>query len=188
MTMEKPACYGNVSFVRDSVCATCQVIGMCAERRTRNERFGVMVWPRIAIPVPAAIGETPLVMTKEPELLAKLAAPFKQFGMHYLISVDTWCMHGAKVFRVREANAARIVIDFFDVPIGHVQATRAAMEGVQLAISYCADMVGPATRDGIEDRKRLGSLGTVATTVSVETAVNLCIEIMKRHYSGSERE
>ncbi len=188
MTLEKPACYGSVSFVRGSECAACHLIGMCAERRTRTERFGVMVWPRIAVPVPAAIGATPLVTTKEPELIATMTAAFKQYGMHYLISVDTWCMHGAKVFRVREANAARIVIDFFDVPIGHVRDTRAAMDGVQLAISYCADMVGPATRDAIKDRKRLGSLGTIATTVSVETAVSLCIEIVKRHYSGSERE
>lgn len=173
-----PECFGSIRLAAESPCHRCPVAARCARRFTRDNVFGVMVWPRLPSGLPQAAPGAPAALRVDPAVHQHVAAGLERLGLHYVKSRGVWKFDTKPVAAVREANVARVVVEMMDAPHGRVACMPSA-RGAQLTPVYPESAGGERVTVASVRARRERSTGCIITAADWRAAVALVGEVVR---------
>lgn len=181
--IEKPPCFGSPCLAARSPCHGCGVLAACARRLTQTGAFGLLMWPRLPAREADRPAGTPAPLLVDPAILAGVHAALEsRAGLVHVRGRGVWKWRREDVLAVREASAAAVVIEFFDVPPGRLAEMRAVSLGVQIGSVYSG---GPRSSAPTVGRWASGS--TVASA-DWRPATEVAVEAVASVYHDREAE
>lgn len=132
---DKPDCYGSISLGDNSPCFQCGLRALCTAQKTRKDKFGILLWPRLHHKGLETIGiaELKAMSVKDDTVIKELREAFNGLGLRGSRKVFQYS--NVSFLKVTEANFARIIIEFPTTPLeifGHAPSSDKATKVLPL--------------------------------------------------------
>ncbi len=129
-----PECFGAINLARTSPCHHCAAAAMCTRQFTKENEFGVMLWPRIST-APVSVLMAPSVVPRDATVEGPLSGALEAMGLHQG-EKGIWKLGKQPVLRIREANLARTAAHYLRSSTMMIANQPSARLGVQITAVY----------------------------------------------------